>query len=66
MRALKLITIAVITAAFTPHAFASGDAAQLAAHKRAYELRHAQSAAVQSHKVDLACHLKHPSERVRS
>ncbi len=69
MKTLKLIAIAVTAATFAGPAFAGGDAAQLAAQKRAYERLHVQSAAAGGsaawHKVDPACHLKHPSERVR-
>lgn len=64
MKTLKLIVIAVIATAFAAPAFAGGDAAQLAAQKRAYERLHAPTAA--SHKVTLGCKLKHPSERVRA
>ena len=69
MKTLKLIAIAVTAAAFTAPAFASGDAAQAAAQKRAYERLNTRSAAAggsaPSHKVGPACTLKHPSERVR-
>ncbi len=69
MRTLQLIAIAITATAFAAPAFAGGDAAQLAAQKRAYERITTQSAAAggsaPSHKVDSACKLKHPSERVR-
>lgn len=69
MKTLRLITIAVSAVAFSTPVLASGDAAQLAAQKRAHERLNTQSAAAggsaPSHKVDLACNLKQPSERVR-
>ena len=69
MKTLKIIAIAAIAGAFAAPSFAGGDAAQLAAQKRAYELRNTPNAAAGgsavARKVSPALNLGHPSTRVR-
>lgn len=54
MKTLKLIVIAVTAAAFGTPAFAGGDAAQLAAQKRAFDKARATKVAAANTKKDKA------------
>ena len=77
MKTLKLIAIAITAAAVAGPAFAGGDAAQLAAQRRAYEKQLAQKALAGSTgpqgQVDPTTtlpaavnrNLGHPTERIR-